>query len=353
MIYGHIVLEQQFEKLVSKEPIQIMEEYYQNEMSILNAVIECNNKIAAINEESTALVKHDKFVGGNDYTVRETKKTFIQNMIEKMKEYLKKFIEWCKQLVQTVKKYFFKDSEQIKKEIKNNLNKIKDAKNMTQLKLYSSKIGLVAQGKNSQGEIVQGLFYFDAEDFVEDINNRIKPVLDHIEKGNNTIESCLKHFENNTELSDLKIAEIEAAKSWLKLNFFTKTMFEFKMGPYFRGIGANSAYDKFESLKSMIIAAGEKSIKFIDYIDKQVADSNNFIINLEDRAETQLKYLQTGRDEFNYDQKSITTVSSFVNLITSVGRQMAQERIKLLQKAKKVYARGAKSSTLNAMMGRA
>ena len=53
-----------------------------------------NNEVASINEAND-LVVSDKYIDA-DYEVKEVKDSFIKKVIQKLKELVQKFIEWCK-----------------------------------------------------------------------------------------------------------------------------------------------------------------------------------------------------------------------------------------------------------------
>lgn len=113
MIYGNIILEQKNKNLDNLlSPITIMEEYYQNEIELLNSTIEYQNSI----------------IGGGVITESDLEylnEGFVGNIIDKIKEMVRKFIDWVKNVFRSVKELFSKKSkdtktevEQVKKEVK-------------------------------------------------------------------------------------------------------------------------------------------------------------------------------------------------------------------------------------------
>lgn len=112
MIYGDMILEQKFDSLI-KSPTEIMEEYYENEIYFLNSVIECQNSIM----ENGSILESD-----NNYIIEG----FASNIIQKIKEIIDKFIEWCKNIFKSIKNIFTKKEKDIKttnEKVKNDLKK--------------------------------------------------------------------------------------------------------------------------------------------------------------------------------------------------------------------------------------
>lgn len=104
MIYADVIYKRQFDTFLNEN---IIAEYYQNEISLLESIIEMNNEVASINEAND-LVVSDKYIDA-DYEVKEVKDSFVKKAIQKLKELVQKFIEWCKKLAATIKGYFLKD----------------------------------------------------------------------------------------------------------------------------------------------------------------------------------------------------------------------------------------------------
>lgn len=112
MIYEDIVIEQKFNNLI-KSPTQIMEEYYENEIYFLKSTIKCQNYII----ENGSILESD-----NTYIVEG----FVGNIIQKIKDIIDKFIEWCKNIFDSIRSIFSKKEkniETVNKKVKDDLKK--------------------------------------------------------------------------------------------------------------------------------------------------------------------------------------------------------------------------------------
>lgn len=81
MIYSSIVYEQQFNTLINAD---VISEFYQNEINILESIIESNDQLSSIIEDNE-IVPHAKYISA-DYEVKDVKDSFVKKMIEKLKE---------------------------------------------------------------------------------------------------------------------------------------------------------------------------------------------------------------------------------------------------------------------------
>ena len=80
MIYGNMILEQNFNKMT--DPIKIMTEYYENEISFLNSVINYQNECTVT----------------ESYELETLHEGFIETAKNKIKELINKFVNWLKGL---------------------------------------------------------------------------------------------------------------------------------------------------------------------------------------------------------------------------------------------------------------
>lgn len=80
MIYGDMILEQNFNKMT--DPIKIMTEYYENEISFLNSVINYQNECTVT----------------ESYELETLHEGFIETAKNKIKELINKFVNWLKGL---------------------------------------------------------------------------------------------------------------------------------------------------------------------------------------------------------------------------------------------------------------
>lgn len=91
--------------------LQIMEEYYQNEISILNMAIDYRNSKSAVNESYIEAIHEG----------------FVNNVIEKVKLLIKKFLEWLRSIKDSVMKLFKKNrmtNSQRNKKVKEELEEL-------------------------------------------------------------------------------------------------------------------------------------------------------------------------------------------------------------------------------------
>lgn len=94
MIYGDMILENQLEKLT--DPIRIMQEYYENEISFLNSIIDYQNECSIVTESTELEALHEGFI--------ET----VKNTVKKI---IKRFIEFLKKLSSFIKNKFLKKKQ--------------------------------------------------------------------------------------------------------------------------------------------------------------------------------------------------------------------------------------------------
>lgn len=95
MIYGNTIYRRKMEQLL-ESPVAIMQEYYENELSLMEDTIMYQKKMhnAIITESSEVEYIHEGF---------------IENAINKIKELLQKFIDWIKNIISSIKNFFKKD----------------------------------------------------------------------------------------------------------------------------------------------------------------------------------------------------------------------------------------------------
>lgn len=111
MIYGNMILENQLEKLT--DHANIIQEYYENEVSFLNSIIEYQDK--SLITESTDL--------------QVLQEGFAENIAKKIKELIDKFLNWLKTLWSKFTELFKKKINSEDDKIKNAEKKMKDIDN--------------------------------------------------------------------------------------------------------------------------------------------------------------------------------------------------------------------------------
>ena len=134
--YGNIIKEQQLNNLI-KSPIEIIQEYYENEISLLNSTIEYQNSITkeGILTESDIEYLHEGFIG---------------NIFEKIKEILRKFKEWLSNIFKSIKNIFSRDKKtdsQKAEEVKKDIEKIDKDTTKTDEQKIQEKIKVVSKTK--------------------------------------------------------------------------------------------------------------------------------------------------------------------------------------------------------------
>lgn len=139
MIYGNIVLENSLNEMTN--PINIMTEYYENEISFLNSVIEYQE---IVSESCDLKTLHEGFI--------ETTKN-------KIKELIDKFIKWLKDL-------WNKFASLFKKKVNNEANNVKKAK--TAIDLIEHNPNLSEEQKN---EKIDNILYGFTKSNKEETNN--------------------------------------------------------------------------------------------------------------------------------------------------------------------------------------
>lgn len=88
MIFEKEIMEMTQPKFEFPTEMSILKEYYENEITLLNYVIEYKNALSNVNESTELAVIQEEF---------------NNKAINKIKEIIKKFIEFCKNILRTVK----------------------------------------------------------------------------------------------------------------------------------------------------------------------------------------------------------------------------------------------------------
>lgn len=139
MIYGNLILENSLNEMTN--PINIMEEYYKNEISFLNSVIEYRG---IVSESCDLKILHEGF---------------IEATKNKIKELIDKFIKWLKDL-------WNKFTQLFKKKLNNEANNVKKAK--TAIDLIEHNPNLSEEQKN---EKIDNILYGFTKSNKEETNN--------------------------------------------------------------------------------------------------------------------------------------------------------------------------------------
>lgn len=326
MIYGSMILESNFDKLVN--PIETFQEYYENEISLLN------NSIATLNEANDVALYND---------TSKTKGEFIKNIITKLKKILDKFIDWCKKIVSSIKNFVIKDSDTIKKGLEKSIKDINDAQSFNDLLKCGKKVGLVTRDITDGSPAV---FVFDIKGYIEDLNKLFKDDLDKITELNKIIVSNIGELEKNNTLSESALDGLkdktasmrEIAKNIAEKNINKKD--------YFEGSKLIIVNEKLgvEYVRRTLISAAKDAISAIDYIDKEIKNATDNIKTLENKSSEILKHISMLKEDIN--REAINVISSAINTTTTVGKEMCQVRIKKLNSAKNIYRVGGKTSTI-------
>lgn len=136
MIYGDIILEDQFNKMT--DPIKIMTEYYENEISFLNSVIEYQNEASIVTESYELESIHEGFIE----TAKNKIKELIDNFLKWVKDVWSKFTSVIKNKIGK-KEYTLESAKEAIKKIENNANLSSEDKNKKKLqviyKLFKTK----------------------------------------------------------------------------------------------------------------------------------------------------------------------------------------------------------------------
>lgn len=336
MIYGSMILESNFNKLV--DPIETIREYYENEISLLN---EC---IYSFNEDGNSLIT----VGDQEdnQTSNKTKSGFLKNIIERLKEILKKFIEWCKKLYYTIKGHIIKDSDGIKKDLDKAIKNIQKATTVNELKKYGKQIGLIMKVGDSSRVI-----FFGTEKYVSDINEKFKDILNILNTTNKKIINYIETLEKDGKLSEDTINNIEKDVNSIKETLSSNPFKTIDKSKYFFISFKIDTKTTVETLRNNLLSIAKTAYSSIDYIDKEIQNAVSTVKTLENNAAATIgKLNRMTKDDIVVDRESVNAVSTLINSATSAGKQLSQLRIKKLNSVKNIYRIGTEGSLILSTM---
>ena len=324
MIYSSVVYEQQFNTLINAD---VISEFYQNEINILNAIIESNDQLSSIIEDGE-VVPHEKYINA-DYEVKDVKDSFVKKIIEKLKELVQKFIEWCKKLTASIKGFFLKDCKGLIEEINKDLKNIQDAKTITDIIKNSKHIGKIKK----YGNDTYNIFRFDGEGFVKDnIDKKTMYYTSSLDM--QLVDKIFNDLEKDKKLSDsTKKQSEEYIKLMKSVKFVTKVEDLHLMNYYVRFRDNISGV---ENLKRVLYACAAQDISTIKFIDFFSSDIIKKLNNLENNAKNTLNDLKHLKQD-GISSKDISLASSVINTTLSAGKVLYNTQLKIVNTALNVY----------------
>lgn len=205
MIYGNMILENQYNNLI-KSDIEIIQEYYNNEISFLESIIDFKNESSNITESTDLESLHEGF---------------LETIKNKIKELIQKFLDWCKKLIRLIKDKFFKNNINI--DLTDSLNKMNEDLKMHMKEKFDEadrymkekfdKTNSSKSKENKSNKIEKIKYKVFKEDFYPKIlykqeylftiaNNIYKPI-------NTILNMSIKDDENATGLKKFNDGEIK------------------------------------------------------------------------------------------------------------------------------------------------
>lgn len=325
MIYADVIYKRQFDTFLNEN---IIAEYYQNEISLLESIIEMNNEVASINEAND-LVVSDKYIDA-DYEVKEVKDSFVKKAIQKLKELVQKFIEWCKKLAATIKGYFLKDIKGLIEEVRKDSDNLDKAKKISEVIKYSKHIGRVQKGHNDSYNVI----LFDGKNYVEDNFKRDKKFYDIVSTGKGTMYNILKDLNNTRSLSENTKEESKKYIKDINAVKFVADNNALPIAEYFVKFREN--INGLEQFKQVLKQSAQRDIDVLTSIDKTTIKIIKKLNNLEDDGKYALNYLKNLKQD-GIKAKDISTASKVVNTTLSAGKVLYNNRLKVLNRAINVY----------------
>lgn len=321
MIYGNMIYEQQFNSLIDN-PLESLKEFYENEISILNSVINEANDIALSN---TINANYTEISNKED----PVKQNFVKKIIEKIKEMVTKFIEWSKKLIESAKNFFLKDSAAMIKDLEEAIKNIQKAETFKDIRKYASKIGRATKYKDNSNSIIR----YDAKDYLEQNLMLLRSDYEKAIKGNNNlIDNMIKDIQQNNKLSD---KTFKNAKTYI--NDIKKKDKPSKISnKYFiKEYKDRSNSKDLNRFKEILINFAKEDIACIYFIDDKSKEIIKYIEDLKWLSQQTLQKLKSMKNDINAE--SITLTANVVNITLNRGKYVYQEELKLLSSVKNLY----------------
>lgn len=331
MIYGDIIYEQQFENIVNINPII---EFYQNEISILESVNEMSENIISFNEADDVVV-HSKFINADHSEktdgTKEVVKKFVKKAIDKIKEIIKKFIEWCKKIASTIKGFFVKDIDKLTKENEEDLKKIDKAKSFSEVRRAARHIGSV---KKVNGKY--NIYKFNGLQYITESFEHLNSVFPVFINLNSTlVPTIMKELDKDGTLSDKTKKEatrfIETVKSISDASISNNKKSTEYLVRYAQNI------NDLENFKRTIKHIGTEDIKALQSIKNMSNDISKKIQSLESDSNRILNQLNHINGD-GFVSNDIALATSVINATLSAGKALYNEKLKVLNTTKNIYA---------------
>lgn len=317
MIYGNMIYEQQFNSLIDN-PLESLKEFYENEIDILNSII----------NEANEIVRNDKIIDA-DYEETEsknladsTKDGFVKRAIEKIKEIIQKFIEWCKKLMESIKNFFLKDTKTIINELNEVIKNVEKAQSYEEVKKAAKSVGRIKDdtvtrfnGKNYIIDSVSSLRK-DYEKLIKNNNNLLDDIFKDLYRDSKLSEQSSKNIKNFLEeIKTLKVKNTVSKGSYLVISH-----------PTIKDLNL---------FKKMIIDYAKEDINTLLYIEKMSNKITKDIKDLQNESKFNLNKIKAIKNDTN--SKDIALVASTVNAVISSGKRVYQEELKILNSVKNIY----------------
>lgn len=315
MIYGHIIREQyatnQLNNIISS-PLEIMQEYYENEISLYKSALEYK----------------DNCIGESYYELQSLEEGFVGNIIEKIKEIIKNFIDWIKGVFKAIGDFFKKDSSSesgsTEEKLKKNKEEAHSAKTETEVKTAAKKACLqLTEGDSQTFPVTVKRYDVSLSEFMDD---DMKGFMD------GDIAAMAKELDS--EISKLKNESLEDMKSALEdieeefeeykemMNHFN---YQEEFDKKFLKEYTFNSYDELNRATLRFIEHDEKIIKEIKACINKLNSQQKEIINLFSIIDRKISNLT------DVDSKIIEMTHKIINTFIAFSRLALSDCIKMLR----------------------
>ena len=345
MIYGDLILENKINRLTTN-PLTAMQEYYENEISFLNFIVEYKDE-CLVTESYNLETLHEGFIG---------------NIIEKIKELIEKFIDWIKSIMSAIKDFFTKDESSGKvgteKDVKKTIEKVEEKKKEIKDLPKEEKPKKIVQTAVATGLVTKE----EVKEIIEAPASESKPVPKMVEVkklDNSYVDDVLGAMRRESKLLD-NAYSLVTRRIPNYINFAKEKYEEVESIPYKEDI--DDIKDTLEEYnKSGVTWMGGKRIDINEYIKSEKLDfsTENVLDKLIEEYKDNVQVAKNGidkvektskeyinqaekmkqsvqRDSKTYkDANIINDLHKVVNLYTTYAKSGITKYIKAITKFKK------------------
>lgn len=315
MIYGDAILREQANKLFL-DPIEIMQEYYENELYFLNQTIKFNNESNTITESSELTA------------IREG---FVQTTINKIKEILQKFLDWLRGIKDKIMKLFIKDIEKVKKQLEDDIKNLQKAEG-NEIWKYTKHIGKVSGRFFKKETIIR----FSGEKYINDVFTVLESRANFhvVIKMRQLTGKLFAELDKNGKLTDDQIKQIDDLVKEIKDTKYTSITTTPKTNYYYRYSFEKARNNGMED-KQLLIELAMEDLRTINNIDEE---SKKIISAMQatDKDTTNMM-VSVKKLEVTDDEKSVNALARLISAYSTGMTEYYNAKLGVLKSVQNYY----------------